>query len=201
MRSGVSGCSGVSQRGIRVRKNIFVHIFLCIMAGLILVSVGCGGGHIGSGGSFSTRFAAGIAHVAGNYGFTQQNFLIEGAQQISQLGSDSIFVYLTPRFRSEYPDQSSISWPAQSPANLAMLAQAKPYDSVFNLPFTTIVLSAFTFTAPSSGISSTTSVQSRMDKRPRWMLLPGSPCARVTRRAAACGLFDRMAAPALYWTY
>jgi hypothetical protein len=139
----------VSQRGGRVRKNIVVYIFVCLIATLIFVTSGCGGGHIGSssssGGSFSTKFTAGIAHVAGNYGFTQQNFLMEGAQKISDLGSDSIFVYLTPSFRTVYPDQSSNSWPAQTPANLAVLAQSKPYESVFNLPFKTVVLSTFTF--------------------------------------------------------
>ncbi len=135
-----------------MRKNIFAYIFVCVIATLIFVTSGCGGGHIGSGSSsgsggasFATKFTAGIAHVAGNYGFTQQNFLMEGAQKISDLGSDSIFVYLTPSFRTVYPDQSSNSWPAQTPANLTVLAQSKPYASVFNLPFKTVVLSTFTF--------------------------------------------------------
>ena len=132
-----------------MRKNIFVYFSIIFIAALILVTAGCGGGQIGStsssGASFATKFTAGVAHVAGNYGFTQQNFLMEGAQKISDLGSDSIFVYLTPSFRTVYPDQSSNSWPAQTPANLAVLAQSKPYESVFNLPFKTVVLSTFTF--------------------------------------------------------
>jgi hypothetical protein len=123
-------------------------IRLCISLALSIVAAGCGGGHIGSGlggGSFPTKFEAGIAHVAGNYGFTQDNFLIEGAQKINQLGSDSIFVYLTPWFRSQYPDRSANAWPAQDPANLIELAQTKPYDSVFNMSFKTIVLTTYTF--------------------------------------------------------
>lgn len=76
-----------------------------IVAGLLLATFGCGGGNFGSsrfgGGPQQTKFTAGIAHVAGNYGFTTNNFLIEGAQKISQFGSDSIFVYLTPWFRNQ----------------------------------------------------------------------------------------------------
>jgi hypothetical protein len=116
---------------------------------LVSIAVGCGGGRIGSGpassSTNSTKFTAGIAHVSGNYGFTQNNYLIEGAQKISQLGSDSIFVYLTPWFRSQYPDQSTKNWPTTDPTNVAQLSQTSPYNTVFNLPFKTIVLTVYTF--------------------------------------------------------
>jgi len=117
----------------------------------ILAAVGCGGGRFPSanvsvnGGRFSTKFAAGIAHVSGNYGFTQNNYLVEGVQKIRALGSDSIFIYLTPYFRTEYPDQSSNQWPATAPSNLTALAQTKPYDTVLNVPFSTIVMTVYTF--------------------------------------------------------
>lgn len=83
---------------------------------LLALGIGCGGGHIGAGAVVPTKFTAGIAHVAGSYGFTQDNYLVEGAQKISQLGSNSIFVYLTPWFRSQYPDQSAHAWPVSNPA-------------------------------------------------------------------------------------
>ena len=111
---------------------------------LLAFGTGCGGGGIASR-SVPTKFTAGIAHVAGNYGFSQNNYLIEGAQKISQLGSDSIFVYLTPWFRSQYPDQSAAAWPASNPANDASLAQTTPYDQVFHMRFKTIVLTTYTF--------------------------------------------------------
>jgi hypothetical protein len=111
---------------------------------LVSIAVGCGGGKIGSG-TTSTKFTAGIAHVSGNYGFTQNNYLVEGAQKISGLGSDSIFVYLTPWFRSQYPDPGPANWPAKDPANVAELAQTSPYNTVLNLPFKTIVLTVYTF--------------------------------------------------------
>jgi hypothetical protein len=118
------------------------------------MAVSCGGGHIGSGStpaansnvvSAPAKFTAGIAHVSGSYGFSQNNFLVEGAQKISQLGSDSIFVYLTPWFQSQYPDKSARNWPAATPTSVAQLAQTGPYDQVFHLPFKTIVLSVYTF--------------------------------------------------------
>ncbi|MBV8050748.1 MAG: hypothetical protein JOZ80_06135 [Acidobacteriaceae bacterium] len=83
--------------------------------------------------------------MAGNYGFTQQNYLVEGAQKINQLGSHSIFLYLTPDFRTLYPDQSSQSWPASDPTDLAGLAQTAPFAGVFSADFNTIVLTAYSF--------------------------------------------------------
>ncbi|HKW17909.1 MAG TPA: hypothetical protein VJO35_10405 [Terriglobales bacterium] len=112
---------------------------------LVSIAVGCGGGHIGAGPAASAKFTAGIAHVAGNYGFTNNNYLVEGAQKISQLGSDSIFVYLTPWFRSQYPDRGPANWPAADPTSVAQLAQTSPYNTVFHLPFKTIVLTVYTF--------------------------------------------------------
>ncbi|HET7209126.1 MAG TPA: hypothetical protein VFI95_21290 [Terriglobales bacterium] len=133
----------------------------------LLFTVACGGGNLGSGrnqppgngdsssGSsssqssakqqFENSFSAGIAHAAGNYGFTSQNYLVEGAERIQQLGSDSIFIYLTPNFRSKYPDQSSAMWPSTDPAQVSDLIQAAPYAKVLSMPFKTIVLTTYTF--------------------------------------------------------
>lgn len=133
---------------------------LLISIAAAMIGVGCGGGSIGATSSSksnsstgsstqaaaaSTKFTAGIAHVAGDYGFTQNNFLVEGAQKISQLGSDSIFVYLTPWFRTQYPDKSNANWPSADPASVAQLAQTGPYDQIFHMPFKTIVLTVYTF--------------------------------------------------------
>ncbi len=93
----------------------------------------------------SGKFVVGITHAAGNYGFTTNNFLVEGAQQISQMGSDAIFIYLTPSFSAIYPDQSANLWPPTQPTSLAQLAQTRSYDQVFHMPFKTIVITAYTF--------------------------------------------------------
>ena len=129
-----------------MRKILLGSLFTCL-----LVAFGCGGGRFGgervsaSGKAFTSNFMAGIAHVAGNYGFTQSNFLMEGAKKISSLGSKSIFVYLTPSFRRQYPDQSANQWPSADPPDLAHLAQTAPYTNVFNMNFQTIVLTTYTF--------------------------------------------------------
>jgi hypothetical protein len=112
---------------------------------LILILAGCGaGGAGGGGGAVSNRFTAGVAHIDGRYRFTQNNYLLEGAQKIRSLGSDSIFIYLTPWFRSDYPDQSTASWPASDPASIVGVAQTGPYDQVFHMTFKTIVMTTFT---------------------------------------------------------
>ncbi len=90
-------------------------------------------------------FAAGVSHASGRYGFTADNYLLEGAQRISSLGSDSIFVYLTPDFRTDYPDKNSGSWPASNPSSLTDLARTLPYRTLFQMPFHTFVITMFTF--------------------------------------------------------
>jgi len=133
---------------------------LFILLSALVCTVACGGGGFaastkasatpsgtiaGTATNFLQTFSAGIAHASGNYGFTNENYLIEGAERIQQLGSKSIFVYLTPTFRSTYPDRKSASWPATDPTNVADLVQAAPYAHVLGLPFQTIVLTAYTF--------------------------------------------------------
>jgi hypothetical protein len=39
-----------------------------------------------------TPFRAGVTHGQGNYGFTQDIFLIAGANRVSTFGSDAIFI-------------------------------------------------------------------------------------------------------------
>src|SRR5438270_1089978 len=88
-------------------------------------------------------FQAGITHTDGRYGFTGGNFLIEGAQKILDLGSPAIFLYMTPNFRTGYPDRGAGMWPASNPVSLTELAQTLPYQKVFNMPFQTIVITAY----------------------------------------------------------
>ncbi len=109
----------------------------------------CGGGRLGPGTAATATFAAssfsaGIAHVAGNYGFTQENYLLEGAERIQQLGSKSIFVYMTSHYRDQYPDRSAGMWNS-NPFTLAELAQTAPFLKLFAMPFKTFVVTAYTF--------------------------------------------------------
>ncbi|HST79224.1 MAG TPA: carboxypeptidase regulatory-like domain-containing protein [Verrucomicrobiae bacterium] len=90
-------------------------------------------------------FKAGVTHVDGKYAFTDGNFLVEGSQRISTYGSDAIFIYLEPNFRTRYPDKSGPLWPTGDLQSMTELAQTDAYKSVFNLPFKVFVITAYAF--------------------------------------------------------
>lgn len=94
----------------------------------------------------NTPFRAGVTHVDGKYGFTQDNFLLEGSRRISDFGSDAIFIYMEPQFRSRYPDKTAAPfWPAGELESITELAKTAPYKAVFDLPFKTFVITAYAF--------------------------------------------------------
>lgn len=88
-------------------------------------------------------FEVGVAHVNGDYAFTDGNFLVEGSRRISELGSRAIFLYLTNNYATQYPDKGSGLF--GTPHNLAELAASPAYRQVFAMPFDEIVLTTFTF--------------------------------------------------------
>jgi hypothetical protein len=90
-------------------------------------------------------FQAGVAHIDGRYGFTTNNFLVEGASSARNLGAHAIFVYLYPGFRASYPDKNAGLWPSTAVTSLAQLAQTAPYQNLFSMNFNLYVLTALTF--------------------------------------------------------
>jgi hypothetical protein len=96
-------------------------------------------------------FKAGVAHVDGKYGFTQSNYLIEGANRIMNpgpaiAGPDAIFIYLQWKFLDDYPQKANGPfWPPATPASLTELAQTAPYQALFNMPFNLFVITTFGF--------------------------------------------------------
>jgi len=90
-------------------------------------------------------FLAGVTHIGGEYGFTQQNFLLEGATRIKNFVAPAIFVYMTPGFRQAYPDKQANLWPSTTPASLTRVAQTAPYKALFQMPFRTFVITAHSF--------------------------------------------------------
>src|SRR5207244_12997080 len=93
----------------------------------------------------SLAFLTGTTHVRGRYAFTQNNFLLDGANRIRNFAAPAIFVYLTPSFREAYPDKQANLWPSVTPASLTQLAQTAPYKRLFNMPFRTFVITAYRF--------------------------------------------------------
>ena len=82
----------------------------------------------------------GVAHTDGNYSLTSQPFLVEGAQQIRQLGSRVIKVFLQDPAR-KYPHNSS--WPAASDIpDIVDVLQTPDFQTLFNMDFNTFILQA-----------------------------------------------------------
>src|ERR1700757_2629097 len=55
----------------------------------------------------SMPFLAGVTHVAGTYGFTQSNYLLEGASRIRDFAAPAIFVYMLPKIPPDLSRQAS----------------------------------------------------------------------------------------------
>lgn len=81
----------------------------------------------------------GASHVAGTYNFTDQPFLIEGAQRLLELGTKLGKFYFTPANPArDYPFNSQ--WPKCG--TFVDLAQTDYYRQLFALPFSTFILQA-----------------------------------------------------------
>ncbi len=129
-----------------MRKCLIICVF--IVSSLL---VGCGGSPHGPLSVASTRelgreaFQLGVAHTTGKYAFTNDNFLLEGANRIRGFGAKAIFVYMTPNFRSTYPEKAGPHWPAADPSNLTELAKTEPFKRLFDMPFETFVITVYGF--------------------------------------------------------
>ena len=87
--------------------------------------------------NFNARF--GSAHVSGKYYFTEKPFLIEGAERILEMGSRLGKFWFDPQSPNKsYPFHSH--WPACE--TLSALAKTEYFQSVWKLPFQTILLEA-----------------------------------------------------------
>jgi hypothetical protein len=87
--------------------------------------------------SEQTRDVLGVAHTAGKYSFTQENYLNEGADELLQLGTRVIKVWFGSDAATYYPFNSA--WPTQG-RSLTEVAQDPYYKELFDKPFTTYIL-------------------------------------------------------------
>ncbi len=89
-------------------------------------------------GAVDARDVLGVAHAAGRYNFTGEDFLNEGADRVLELGSRVIKVFLYPGHMQElYPFNSD--WTPLS-ADVVELAQRPYLQELFAKPFSTIIL-------------------------------------------------------------
>jgi hypothetical protein len=79
----------------------------------------------------------GICHVDGKYFLTHDDYLDEGANQVLATGSKVLKIYLAP---GRYPWNSA--WPKDF-KDLRSIAQSPYFQSIFNRPFTTYIMTAY----------------------------------------------------------
>ncbi len=91
----------------------------------------------------SLRDVFGVTHVHGKYHLTDDEFLIEGADQIAALGARVIKLYLMVPPRS-YPFNTE--WPRAD--TLVELARTPQYRAVFAKPFSTYILTVYSVGRP-----------------------------------------------------
>ncbi|HSU83032.1 MAG TPA: hypothetical protein VLR69_11480, partial [Thermoanaerobaculia bacterium] len=102
------------------------------LAGLLLLAAAAPAGAV------EARDVLGVAHAAGRYNFTDEDFLNEGADRVLELGSRVIKVFFIPDHMQElYPFNSDWS---PLPTDLVELAQRPYVKDLFAKPFSTILL-------------------------------------------------------------
>jgi hypothetical protein len=102
------------------------------LAGLLLLTAAAPAGAV------EARDVLGVAHAAGRYNFTDQDFLNEGADRVLELGSRVIKVFLVPaNIQTLYPWSSDWS---PLPKDVVELAQRPYFQELFAKPFSTILL-------------------------------------------------------------
>lgn len=89
-------------------------------------------------GATDARDVIGVAHAAGRYNFTGEDYLNEGAGRILELGSRVIKVFLAPdHIQDTYPFNSDWN---PSPADVLELVQRPYVQELFAKPFSTFIL-------------------------------------------------------------
>ncbi|HEX4963212.1 MAG TPA: hypothetical protein VF173_20440 [Thermoanaerobaculia bacterium] len=84
------------------------------------------------------RDVLGVAHAAGKYNFSTEDFLNEGADQILELGSHVIKVFVYPGHMSELYRFNS-DWSPET-GDVVDLVQRPYFQQLFAKPFSTIIL-------------------------------------------------------------
>ena len=108
----------------------------------LILSIVIGGGMINARAEEKPRGLAdvvGCTHVAGQYNFTDKDFLNEGADKLLELGTRVIKLWFTPNPAKGYPFNSH--WPKIEHA--VDLAKTPYYRMVFSKPFDTYILETF----------------------------------------------------------
>jgi hypothetical protein len=82
----------------------------------------------------------GVTHIDGQYYFTNQDYLTEGANQVLASGTKSIKLEMSYQYATKY--DWNYTWPGGI-SSLTQLAQQAPFQSVFSKPFNTYVITTY----------------------------------------------------------
>ncbi len=93
---------------------------------------------------FTNGMHIGIAHARGMYSPASYSQLQDGAAMVENLGTQSIFLYLTSTPSKDYPGTRFDT----ALGSLSDLARSAPYAEVLKMPFKTFVLTTITFANP-----------------------------------------------------
>lgn len=105
------------------------------------------GASMGVGGTGTeARDVLGVAHAAGRYNFTDEDYLNEGAGRILELGSRVIKVFMIPGMIQNIYSFNSDWSPATT--DVVELAQRPYFQALFAKPFSTFILVVIPVTGP-----------------------------------------------------
>jgi len=103
-----------------------------------LLLPGAAQGAVGADEGKAARDVLGVAHASGNYNFTGEDYLNEGANRLLELGTGVIKVFFVPtNVDTAYPFNSDWS---PLPENVVELAQKPYFQELFAKPFSTFIL-------------------------------------------------------------
>jgi hypothetical protein len=116
-----------------------MHLFNLVRRGVSVVTLAAALLALASpAGAVDARDVLGVAHAAGRYNFTGEDYLNEGADRILELGSRVIKIFFVPsNIQVLYPFNSDWS---PLPVDVVELAQRPYVQTLFAKPFTTIIL-------------------------------------------------------------
>lgn len=86
------------------------------------------------------KYRLGATHVNGQYHFTKEPFIIEGAKKMEDLGYGILKLWFYKANGQAHGYKYNSDWNLSNSMTLKQLAQHKYYDEVFNMPFKVFAL-------------------------------------------------------------
>jgi hypothetical protein len=126
--------AGLVMRGLRAVGRRNAQVAVCALQALLLSAAAIGA-------STPAQEALGVYHWGSSYAVSGRPPLLDGAQQVLDLGASVISVAMTPKYNeSDYPGEGF-----GSVSSLAELAQTSDFQQLFRMPFKTYILMALSF--------------------------------------------------------